>query len=95
MGGQRREEVDFSVRVPDPAATLVAMTDGLAHTKPPTASEVWFDTYLRLHGYTWKPEPDVGIAKRPDRLIERDGAIALCEVKQFDKDPIAWMRETG
>jgi hypothetical protein len=29
------------------------MTDKLAGTKPPTASEVWFDTYLRAHGYTW------------------------------------------
>jgi len=31
------------------------MTDKLAGTKPPTASEVWFDTYLRAHGYTWNP----------------------------------------
>jgi hypothetical protein len=71
------------------------MTDALAHTNPPTASEVWFDTYLRAHGYTCKPEPDLGIAKRPDRLIARDGATAVCEVKQFDKDPLAWMHETG
>jgi hypothetical protein len=33
------------------------MTDKLAATKRPTASEVWFDTYLRAHGYTWEPEP--------------------------------------
>ena len=71
------------------------MTDKLAGTKPPTASEVWFDTYLRAHGYTWELEPDLGIPKRPDRLIHRDGLSAVCEVKQFDKDPIGWMRETG
>jgi hypothetical protein len=28
-------------------------------------------------------------------LIHRDGLSAVCEVKQFDKDPIGWMRETG
>jgi hypothetical protein len=33
--------------------------------------------------------------KRPDRLVNRDGLSAVCEVKQFDKDPLAWMRETG
>jgi hypothetical protein len=71
------------------------MTDKLAGMKPPTASEVWFDTYLRAHGYTWELEPDLGIPKRPDRLIYRDGLSAVCEVKQFDKDPIGWMRETG
>jgi hypothetical protein len=72
-----------------------AMTDKLAATKPPTASEVWFDTYLRAHGYTWELEPDLRIPKRPDRLIYRDGLSAVCEVKQFDKDPIGWMHETG
>jgi hypothetical protein len=71
------------------------MTDRLAGTKPPTASKVWFDTYLRAHGYTWHREPNLGIPKRPDRLIHRDGLSAVCEVKQFDKDPIGWMRETG
>src|SRR6266545_1017256 len=46
----------------------------------------------RLHV---EPEPDLGVPKRPDRLIHRDGLSAVCEVKQFDKDPIGWMRETG
>lgn len=63
--------------------------------KPPTASEVWFDTYLRVHGYTWETEPNLDIPTRPDRLIHRDGLSAMCEVKQFDKDPFGWMRETG
>jgi hypothetical protein len=63
------------------------MTDELAGTKPPTASEVWFDTYLHAHGYMWEAEPDLGIPKRPDRMIHRDGLRAVCEVKQFDKDP--------
>jgi hypothetical protein len=77
-----------------PVVTLAAMTEGSPRTNPPTASEVWFDTYLRLHAYTWTPEPDLGIPKRPDRLIERDGLSAVCEVKQFDKNPLAWMHET-
>jgi hypothetical protein len=63
--------------------------------KSPTASEVWFDTYLRVNGYTWESEPDLGILKRPDRVINRDGLSAVCEVKQFDKNPLAWMHETG
>jgi hypothetical protein len=67
------------------------MADRHAHTKPPTASEAWFDTYLSAQGYTWEPEPDLGIPKRPDRLIHRDGLSAVCEVKQFDTDPFAWM----
>jgi hypothetical protein len=71
------------------------MADELPGRKPPTASEVWFDTYLRAHGYTWEVEPDLGVPKRPDRLVKRDGLSAVCEVKQFDKDPLAWMRETG
>lgn len=70
------------------------MTEGFPSTHSPTASEVWFDTYLRHHGYAWTPEPDLGIHKRPDRLIERDGLSAVCEVKQVDKNPLAWMHET-
>jgi hypothetical protein len=71
------------------------MTEKLPSAKPPTVSEVWFDTYLRAHGYTWEVEPDLGVPKHPDRLVHRDGLTALCEVKQFDNDPLAWMRETG
>lgn len=57
--------------------------------RAPTASEVWFDAYLESHGYRFEVEPDLGVPKRPDRLIERDGLRAVCEVKQFDKDPRA------
>lgn len=71
------------------------MADKPAATKPPTASEVWFDMYLLAHGYEWEIEPDLGVPKRPDRLVMRDGLSAVCEVKQFDNDPLAWMRETG
>src|SRR3954463_11151224 len=71
------------------------MTEKSPRTNLPTKSEVWFDTYLRVHGYTWTPEPDLGISKRPDRLIHRDAVSAVCEVKQFDKNPLAWMHETG
>jgi hypothetical protein len=58
----------------------------------PTTSELWFDGYLRTHGYTFDVEPDLGITKRPDRLISRDGLRAVCEVKQFDVDPFAGFR---
>ena len=68
---------------------------GAMADKSPTASEVWFDTYLRVHGYTWETAPDLGVLKRPDRVIHRDGLTTVCEVKQFEKDPTAWMRETG
>jgi hypothetical protein len=70
------------------------MAGKLTGTKPPTASEVWFDSYLRAHDYTWKVEPDLGVVKRPDRLVKRNNLSAVCEVKQFDKDPLAWMYET-
>jgi hypothetical protein len=28
-------------------------------------------------------EPDLGVIKRPDYLIERDGYMCVCEVKEF------------
>lgn len=54
----------------------------------PTASERWFDQYLSDHGYTVTPEPDLGIPTLPDRLIERDGTAAICEVKEFRSDAL-------
>lgn len=49
-------------------------------------SEVWLDRYLREHGYDpGDPEPDLGVSKRPDRLIERRGQRVVCEIKQFER----------
>jgi hypothetical protein len=36
--------------------------------------------------YPSQPEPDLGVDKRPDRLIERVGVEAICEVKEFRTD---------
>lgn len=53
-----------------------------------TASEDWFDRYVRDHGHDpGVPEPDLGIEKRPDRLIRWNGIEVVCEIKQFDNDP--------
>ena len=53
---------------------------------PPTESEQWFDQYLADHGYAFQIEPNLGIQKRPDRLIERNGNSAICEVKEPETD---------
>lgn len=52
----------------------------------PTISEQWFDEYLITHGYTFEVEPDLGVRTRPDRLIERAGYEAICEIKEFTMD---------
>jgi hypothetical protein len=54
----------------------------------PNASEQWFDEYLQTHGYAFESEPDLGVRTRPDRLIERAGFEAICEVKEFTTDPM-------
>jgi hypothetical protein len=51
-----------------------------------TGSEEWFDDYLRTNGYLFEVEPDLGVRTRPDRLIERAGIEAICEVKEFRTD---------
>jgi hypothetical protein len=51
-----------------------------------TISEAWFDEYLTTNGYSFQEEPDLGVATRPDRLIERVGVEAICEVKEFTTD---------
>jgi hypothetical protein len=54
----------------------------------PTESEVWFDEYVRSHGHDpGEPEPDLGIEKRPDRLITWSGHEIVCEIKQFATSP--------
>jgi hypothetical protein len=51
-----------------------------------TLSEEWFVRYSRETGHVgWdQPEPDLGIARRPDLLISKGGAQAICEVKEFE-----------
>lgn len=53
-----------------------------------TASEEWFDRYVRDHGHDpGDAEPDLGIEKKPDRLIRWNNVEVVCEIKQFDRDP--------
>ena len=68
-------------RVAAPATSLVDMS---AATK--TRSEEWFEQYLRENGYegATEHEPDLGGTKRPDYLVEENGAQAIVEVKEFD-----------
>lgn len=49
-----------------------------------TASEACFEQYLRATGLSgWEThEPDLGVRKRPDYLVERSGERAVCEVKE-------------
>jgi hypothetical protein len=54
----------------------------------PTISEGWFDEYLHDNGYSFEIEPDFDVPKRPDRLIERVGVQAVCEIKEFTTDAI-------
>lgn len=42
-----------------------------------------FESYLKAHGYAFEHEPELGISKQPDYLIERAGRLAVCEVKGF------------
>jgi hypothetical protein len=56
--------------------------------RDPTPSEQWFDEYLLTHGNTFEVEPDLGVSKRPDRVIDRAGVEAVCEVKEFTTDAL-------
>jgi hypothetical protein len=51
-----------------------------------TTSERWFDEYLRTNGYDFEVEPDLGVRTRPDRVIRRVDAEAICEIKEFTTD---------
>jgi hypothetical protein len=54
----------------------------------PKESEVWFDAYVRAHGQNpGGSEPDLGIGKKPDRLITWKGHDVVCEIKQFEANP--------
>src|SRR5436189_1939347 len=51
-----------------------------------TPSEQWFDEYLATNAYAFEVEPDLAVRKRPDRLIDRAGIEAICEIKEFTTD---------
>jgi hypothetical protein len=53
-------------------------------------SEAWFDEYVRSHDQDpGEAEPDLGIEKNPDRLINWNGHQVVCEIKQFESNPFA------
>lgn len=61
-----------------------------------TASEVWFDEYVRSRGQEpGKPHPDLGISAKPDRLITWNGHEVVCEIKQFESSPYKGLPEGG
>jgi hypothetical protein len=62
------------------------MAGALAGVNGATPSEQWFDEYLATNGYTFEIEPDLGVATRADRLIDRAGIEAICEIKEFTTD---------
>ena len=58
-------------------------------------SERWFDRYVTDHGHDpGEPEPDLGVEKKPDRLIQWNGVEVVCEIKQFNKDPLGSSNQT-
>ncbi len=56
-----------------------------------TEADRGFQDYLHTHGYEGAEdhEPDLGVSRRPDFLIARDGVQAICEVKAFADSPVA------
>ena len=71
-------------RPDDPASRVGAAA--VAGNAP--ESEAWFDRYVTEHGHDpGEAEPDLGIEKKPDRLIRWNDVEVVCEIKQFDRDP--------
>lgn len=59
-------------------------------------SELWFEGYCAAHGINVVAyEPDLGVGKRPDYLIETDGVEVVCEVKEFETTPIDELMKLG
>jgi hypothetical protein len=49
--------------------------------------ELLFEAYVAEHDYPApKYEPDLGVRTRPDYVVVRGGAEAVCEVEEFDPD---------
>jgi len=80
-GDGKRPGVGLAARPPASPFTVCAALPNV-----PTESEQWFDEYLDMHGYTYKCEPDLGVPKAPDRLIDRIGIESVCEIKEFGAD---------
>jgi hypothetical protein len=52
-----------------------------------TAGDLMFEAYLAEQGFgDVEHEPDLGVGKRPDYVIERDGQRCVVEVKEFAPD---------
>jgi hypothetical protein len=64
-----------------PFPTLVVVT----RRRP--AGELLFEAYLAEHDYPEPAyEPDLGVRTRPDYVVVRGEAEAICEVEEFDRD---------
>ena len=66
------------------ADRVQAAAGSILHAMAKTLSEEWFERYLREHGIDgWQAHhPPLGTGRRPDYLVSKDGAQAVCEVKQ-------------
>lgn len=52
-----------------------------------TEGELLFEAYLAEHGYPEPAyEPDLGVPTRPDYVVMRGEAEAICEVEEFSAD---------
>ena len=61
-----------------------------------TPGEEMFEAYLVEHGHEVpEHEPDLGVAKRPDYVIERDRQRCVCEVKEFAADTSSFPGASG
>lgn len=61
-----------------------------------TAGDLMFEGYLAEQGYGPVPhEPDLGVGKRPDYVIERDGQRCVVEVKEFAEDSSPFKGSSG
>lgn len=60
------------------------------------AGEVLFEQYLIEQGLDVPAhEPDIGVGKRPDYVIERAGQRCVCEIKEFSPDASSLPRTLG
>lgn len=57
-------------------------------TSPGRLGEQLFEGYLDERGYLWMPEPDLGVAKRQDYIIDAGQVRVACEVKAFNTEGV-------
>jgi hypothetical protein len=61
-----------------------------------TPGEAMFEAYLVEHGHAVpEHEPNLGVSKRPDYVIQRDEQRCVCEVKEFAADTSSLPVMTG